>query len=183
MSTEMLSIVIASAGVLTSAFLALLAYTLNRQSQRTAIHRSIGDLYEKLMEFRSAHPEVMKLAGLWDDSCFNSMYSQNSKKEQRWVTYYSFAELVLGFSNTVLYGWKSRALDKYAYENHYKHLIRLLLTEHYPFILTVKDGPYLSPLIKKFVSESEREGWDWQSRRRVLVMQETKKQVKKPSKN
>ncbi len=182
MPTESLSLVIALTGILTSAFLALLAYTLNRQSQRTAIHRSIGDLYEKLMDFRAAHPEVMSLAGVWNDTRFNAMYFQPFPKDQKWVVYYSFAELMLSFSNTVIYGRKSRALDKYAYEKHYKPLIRLLLTEHYPFIQSVRDGAYLSPLIKEFLAESEKEGWNWQERREILTGDNPKAQ-KKTAKN
>jgi hypothetical protein len=173
-------LVIATTGVLTSALIAYLAYTLNRQSQRTAIHRSIGDLYEKLMDFRASHPEVLSLAGKWNDQCFNSIYSQASPKDKQWVIYYAFVELALSFSNTVLYGRKSRVLDGYAYENHYKPLIRLLLTEHYPFMRSVKDGPYLSPLVKGFLTESEKEGWDWQERRDILTGQKQTKQKSTP---
>lgn len=180
MSNEALSLVVAVTGVLTSALIAYLAYSLNRQSQRTAIHRSIGDLYEKLMDFRSDHPEVMSLAGQWNDDCFKSMYSQSSPKDKQWVIYYAFAELVLSFSNTVLYGYKSKALDAYAYENHYKPLIRLLLTEHYPFMQCVKDGPYLSLLVKRFLTETENEGWDWQERRHILTAQKPPRQKGKP---
>jgi hypothetical protein len=130
MPTDLLSLVIAVTGVLTSALLALMAYVLNRQSQRASIHRSIGDLYEKLMDFRAAHPEVMALVRKWNDGYFASIYGQNKPKDKQWVIYYTFAELGLGFSNTVLYGRKNKSLDRHAYDNHYKPLIRLLLTEH-----------------------------------------------------
>jgi hypothetical protein len=170
-----LSTIIAVTGVLTSGLLAYLAYSLNRQSQRASIHRSLGNMYEELMRFRVEHPEVMRLSSDWNDDCFHAIYHQKTKTDRFWVVYYSFAELICDFSNTVLYGWDSHSLDKCAYKNHYEPLVRLLLTEHYPFIKTTIDGPYLSTLIKKFVREEARRGWNWEQHRKDLVGIVTKK--------
>ncbi len=164
-----LSTIIAITGVLTSGLLAYLAYSLNRQSQRASIHRSLGSLYEELMRFRVEHPEVMKLSSDWNDDCFRAIYHPKTKTDHLWVVYYSFAELICDFSNTVLYGWASHVLDKAAYRNHYEPLVRLLLTEHYPFIKTTIEGPYLSTLIKNFVSAEANRGWNWEQHRRTLI--------------
>ena len=167
--SDLLSIIIAVTGVVTSGLLAYLAYSLNRQSQRAAIHRSLGNIYEQLMRFRTEHPGVMGMSGDWTEKCFHTLYFQKGKTGHRWVVYYTYAELVLDFSNTVLYGWKSHILERRAYEQHYKPLVRLLLTEHYPFIKTAINGPYLSALVRDFVHEEEQRDWNWEKRRQSLV--------------
>ena len=169
MPSEIFSLIVAFTGVVTSALLAYLAYSLNRQSQRTAIHRSIGDLYEKLMNFRTDYPEMMQFCHQWTEDCFNFVYHQTSAEDRQWALYYTYAELIIDFSNTVIYGRKSHLLDRKAYENHYKPLVKLLLTEHYPFISSIITGPYLSSFIKDFVKELEKEGWDWSKRHRTLI--------------
>ena len=161
MSLETLSILVAVTGVFTSAFLAYLAYSLNRQSQRTALHRSIGDLYGTLMKYRADYPEVMGLCNKWTPKCFDYIYRQKTKQDRLWVNYYTYAELVVSFCNTVLYGRKARLLDNVAYDHHYKLLVKMLINEHHPFISNVMNGPYLSDLIKEFMRTMEKEGWDW----------------------
>ena len=162
MTIETLSFLVAVVGVTSSALLAYLAYSLNRQSQRATLHRSIGDLYATLMKFRADHPEVMGLCDKWKIECFDFVYRQKTKKDQSWMLYYTYAELVVSFCNSVLYGRKSRLLDRLAYNQHYKPLVKMLITEHYQFISSITKAPYLSELIREFMQEQEREGWDWE---------------------
>ena len=142
-----LSIYIAIIGTIISALLAYLSYTLNRQSQRASMQRSIEDLYDGMVKYRAAHPEVMKLCGRWNDDRFAAVYRQHNAKEVQWVIYYNYVELVSGFVNTVLYGRKNKLLDRHAYEGHYKPLVKLLVTEHYLYFLSILQGPYLSSFI------------------------------------
>jgi hypothetical protein len=161
MPLEALSFLAAIIGILSSGLLAYLAYSLNRQSQRATLHRSIGDLYGTLMKFRADYPEVMGLCDKWSSSSFVYIYRQKTKQDKLWVQYYTYAELAISFCNSVLYGRKTRLLDNQAYNQHYRPLVLMLLTEHYPFVSNIMTGPYLSSLIKEFIREAEKAGWNW----------------------
>ena len=71
-----LSIYIAIIGTIISALLAYLSYSLNRQSQRASMQRSIEDLYDGMIKYRAAHPEVMKLCDRWNNDRFAAVYRQ-----------------------------------------------------------------------------------------------------------
>ncbi len=164
-----LSIYIAIIGTILSALLAYLSYSLNRQSQRASMQRSIEDLYDGMIKYRAAHPEVMKLCDHWNEACFDAVYRQHNAKEEQWVIYYTYVELVSGLINAVLYGRKTRLLDKHAYHDHYQPLVKLLVTEHYPYFLSVLQGPYLSAFVKEFVEELKKEEWDFVGRHQKLI--------------
>jgi hypothetical protein len=167
-SSEWLSIATAFFGTLISAMVTILAYLLNRQSRRAETQREIGQYYNKLMDFRADHPVVFSLSRKWKEDCFYSVYNQEYDEKNQWVLYYTYAEICLGFVNAVLYGHYSRLLDRHAYENHYKKLVKLILTEHYPFITTIMHGKYLSPYIITFVREEENDGWNWMEMHNAL---------------
>lgn len=162
-STEWLALLVALLGVVTSGVIGYLVYSSNRQAQHAEMQREIGHFYDKLMDFRAAHPEVLKLSRQWNESCFSRIYSQVTDEDKAWVHYYTYAELCCGFANSVLYGYKIHLLDKLAYENHYQPLIKLLLTEHYPYLMTITQGKYISSHIRNFMSQLEHEGWDWKA--------------------
>jgi hypothetical protein len=159
--TEWLAAAIALFGVLSSGAIALLAYSFSRQSQRAEMQREIGHLYDRVIDFRSDHPEVLALSRSWSEAAFGALYRQGSDIDQAWVIYYNYAELCCGFCNAVLYGRRIGLLDQQAYDQQYKLLVKLLLTEHYPYIRSVFHGKYLSPQIVEFVSRMEKKGWDW----------------------
>src|SRR5512135_1431959 len=104
--SDWLSIYIAVMGIIISGLLAYLSYSLNRQSQRATMQRSIADLYDKMVKYRAEHPEVMKLCLLWNSDSFDAIYRQHSAEDIQWVIYYTYVELVSGFLNAVLYGRK-----------------------------------------------------------------------------
>jgi hypothetical protein len=164
-----LSIYIVIIGTIISALLAYLSYSLNRQSHRASMQRSIEELYDGMIKYRAAHPEVMQLCDRWNDDCFDAVYHQRNAKEVQWVIYYNYVELVSGFLNAVLYGRKIKLLDRHAYEGHYKPLVKLLVTEHYLYFLSIIQGPYLSSFIKEFISELKGEGWDLAEKHKKLL--------------
>ena len=164
-----LSIYIAIIGTILSALLAYLTYSLNKQSQRASMQRSIEDLYDGMVKYRAAHPEVLKLCYGWNEACFDAVYRQHNAREEQWVVYYTYVELVSGFINAVLYGRKTKLLDNHAYLGHYQPLVKLLVTEHYPYFLSVLQGPYISTFIKEFVEESKKEAWDFEARHKKLI--------------
>jgi hypothetical protein len=164
-----LSIYIAIIGTIISALLAYLSYSLNRQSQRASMQRSIADLYDRMVKYRAQHPEVMQLCDRWNDDRFAAIYRQSNAKEVQWVIYYNYVELVSGFINAVLYGRKNRLLDRLAYEGHYKPLVKLLVTEHYLYFLSILSSPYLSSFIKEFIQALKAEGWDLAEKHKKLL--------------
>jgi len=85
------------------------------------MQRSIEDVYDKMVNYRAEHPEVMKLCYRWNNDSFDAIYRQRNAEEVQWVTYYNYVELVSGFLNAVLYGRKIKLLDQHAYEGHYNH--------------------------------------------------------------
>jgi len=169
MDTTLLSIVIAVLGILSTTIVGILAYNLSKQSQRATNQKAIGDLYSEMMKFRVEHPEVMKLSNQWSEVCFAMIYRQATKTERQWAIYYTYVELCLNFCNTVLYGHKTRVLDDIAYKRHYEPLVRLILTEHYPFVLSALNGSYLSSLIREYILLVERNGWNWLAKRNSLI--------------
>jgi hypothetical protein len=178
--SDWLSIYIALLGTIISALLAYLSYSLDRQSQRASMQRAIEDLYDKMVEYRSVHPEALKLCNRWNENSFDSLYRQGSTEEVQWVVYYNYVELISGFSNAVLYGHKIKLLDKHAYEGHYKPLVKLLVTENYPYFLSILDFPYLSSLIKEFIHELKNEGWDFSEKHRKLIGASSKTAIQTP---
>ena len=87
MDTTILSIVIAILGILSSTAVGVLAYHLSKQSQWASNQKAIGDLYSRMMDFRTEHPEVMKLSNDWNDDCFAMIYRQATKTERQWAIY------------------------------------------------------------------------------------------------
>ena len=169
-TNQWLTLLVGLSGVLSSVVIAVLAYSLNRQAQRAQTERAVSESYNLLMNFRSDYPEVLKLGRLWTVGCFSAIYRQATQEEKLWVSYYTYAELCLSFVNAVLYGWKSHLLDRDAYEGQYKPLIKLVLTEHDPFIRTMlPEGKYVSSYIKEFRVHLESEGWDWKTMHLALA--------------
>ncbi len=169
MDTTFLSIAVAVLSILASTVVGVMAYNLSRQSQRASNQRAIGDLYAKMMDFRAVHPEVMKLSNKWNVNCFAALYRQATETERQWAIYYTYMELCLDFCNTVLYGHKTGALDRLAYEGHYEPLLRLILTENYPFISSSLSGSYMSELMREYLHSVETAGWNWIEKRKSLV--------------
>jgi hypothetical protein len=164
-----LSTIIAVTGVLTSGLLAYLAYSLNRQSARANIQRSIGILYDQLLNFRAAHPEVMRLCYLWKRENYDNVYRQANEEDRQWTVYYTYTEYICGFVNAVLYGRKNRLLDHLAYYDHYEPLVKLLLTEHYPYINSSMQNVYISSFIREYVQQEKKDGWNWEERHKALI--------------
>src|ERR1700690_1146589 len=95
--SDWLSIYIAIIGTVISALLAYLSYSLNKQSQRASMQRSIEDIYDKMVNYRAEHPEVMKLCYRWNNDSFDAIYRQRNGEEVQWGNYYNYVELVSGF--------------------------------------------------------------------------------------
>lgn len=167
---DWLTVIVALTGVLSSGVIAYLAYSLNRQAERAQTQRSISESYDRLIKFRSDHPEVLQLSQHWNDACFDLIYTQEKDEDINWVYYYTYAELCFSFINAVLSGRKSRLLDKGVYESQYKPLVKLLLTEHNPLVSSLLvNGKFISSYIKEYRYELEKAGWNWSEMHRQLI--------------
>lgn len=158
---QWLAVFVTLLGVVSSGTIAFLVYRSGVQTQRAEILREIGSRYDRLMDFRAAHPQVLALSRGWSEACFDAIYRQATPEEREWALYYTYAELCSGFCSLVLSAWKLGALERAAFERYYRPLVRLLLTEHYPYLKTVLHGKYLSKYITEFVAETRKAGWDW----------------------
>lgn len=168
--TDWLALMVGLMGVFSTGIIAFLAYSLNKQAERAQAQRAISESYDKLINYRSEHPEVLRLSYQWTEACFGYLYSQATDEEKKWVYYYNYAELCLNFINSVLYGRKSRLLDKGVYESQYGPLIKLLLTEHNPLIsILLQNDKYISKYIKEYRQDIEKAGWQWSEMHRQLT--------------
>ena len=167
-SLEWLALAVSLLGVILSSALAYLVYSSGRQSQRAEAARSIGSLYDKMMDFRGGHPEVLALSRSWTVDCFERIYRQDEPSDVEWAQYYTYAELCCGFVNEVLDSRDAGLLRKRTFERHYKRLVTLILTEHYPYLVSASQDKYLSEYITDFLKTRAAEGWDWSEMHRVL---------------
>jgi hypothetical protein len=145
----------------TSFVAAILAYRVSRQSQRSESQQEVGRLYEKMMDFRASHPEVLALSRRWTESCFVAVYNQKSEQDKQWAVYYTYAELCTAFVNSVIFAREAGLIDKRAFDKQYRNLVKLLLTEHYPYVSTILHGKYVSSYVLAFLKELETAGWNW----------------------
>jgi len=174
MTSNWLSLVIAISSALSSIIFAYLAYSFSRQTRRASTQQEISNIHNDILKFRAEHPEMLRLCALWKHDCFEAVYRQAGAEDKNWATYYTYCELILRFVNTVLYGIKNRSLDKSIYRGQFMPLIRMLLTENYPFVASIVPYPHVSSLVKSFVQEQQEQGWNWQEKHRTLLCQPDK---------
>ena len=165
---EWLALGVTFLGVMLSSVLAYLVYTSGRQSQRAEAARAIGNLYDKMMDFRAQHPEVLAMSRSWSVDCFERIYHQDEARDREWTHYYTYVELCCGFVNAVLDSREAGLLRQVTYRKHYRSLVRLILTEHYPYLMSANQEKYLSQYIGEFLKKEAAEGWDWAEMHRVL---------------
>ena len=73
----------------------------------------------------------------------------------------------------MLYAGSTRSITDEEFTNHYHPLVRLFLTENWPIVETMLDGPFLSAAIRGDITAAEREGWRWRDRHRDLARPRT----------
>lgn len=136
---------------------------------RSQAEKQVSDLYDQLVQFRIAHPEVMSLSRRWEPGCLARLYAPQQQVDPDWVVYYSYVELCLGYCNAVLSARRAWRLRGSSFTHHHKQLITLILTEHNPIVehLATKGG-FISRYIIDFREELQREGWNWRERFSLL---------------
>ena len=151
--------------VIIALIISLVGVSVTLMSAWSRAEKQVGELYDQMVRYRTKYPEVMFFSRQWKEDYFKNIYYQKSEDDKKWVIYYSYVELCLGYCNTVLLlRW---SLRPGSYRHQHKELIKLILTEHYPIIKDLLKGPYISTLIKKFIEKQE--DWNWKDEYRKLA--------------
>mgnify|MGYP001228348923 CR=1 FL=1 len=143
-----------------------------RLSTYAQTENEVETIYSNMVDFRVSHPVVMSLSRAWKPDKFSSVYNQGDETDDsQWVTYYSYAELCIGYCNMVLAAWYQGRMEKSSFLDHHRPLVKLLLTENYPLVenLISTGGKYLSNHIQSFVAEMSSEGWNWEQEHKLLA--------------
>ncbi|MFM1814277.1 MAG: hypothetical protein RLZ98_972 [Pseudomonadota bacterium] len=167
------AILVASVSLVAALFslaIGLLSWRLSHRTYSASRETRLEDLYDRLMDYRLKHPEVLVLSRKWQPECLTMVYSQRNPEEREWAIYMGYVELCISYCNAVLHARHQRQLDRTVYTSQHEPLIRLLLTEHYPIIRQLtREGGFVSSRISGFIEEtSRRKGWDWEAEYRQL---------------
>ena len=155
---------VALLAALASLIVGLINWRHNRQAFSAAVESRIEDLYDRLMDYRLKHPEVLKLSRKWTPDCILKIYSQATDEERSWAIYIGYVELCISYCNAVLIGRRRGRLATDIYRMQHEPLMKLLLTEHYPAIRQLtREGGFVSSGIARFMQDSNKQGWDWQA--------------------
>jgi hypothetical protein len=139
-------------------------------SQRIQAQQEISAKYDKMVEYRLEHPEVLSLALRWRPECWDAVYNQRSDEDRGWALYYGYVELCVNYSNAVLHARSKGLLDTDVYNNEHERLIRLLLAEHFPMLSTiVRPDGYVTLYLVQHVEQLRRGGWDWKAEHQGLT--------------
>lgn len=141
-----------------------------RVSQSIQAQQDITDKYNLMVDYRLKRPDVLKLARLWNDQCYDLIYSQNKPDGSDWAIYYGYVELVTLYCSAVLYAKNKHLIPDDLFRAQHEPLIRLLLAEHYPiFSQIIKQDGYVSEYLVDHVRSLRDTGWDWSAAHKVLV--------------
>ncbi len=169
-AVELLSAIVAACAALVTAGMGVFAFRLSRASSRYAARRAIGDLASSLAAFRAQYPEVMSVARGWSPESWDVLFAAPTTEETaRLVRYYSFVEIGLEFCNTTLGAYAEGNLSREAFDRHYRPLVRLFVTEHWPMISNLLQNPYLSAYLRDEIAAGRASGWDWASQHQDML--------------
>lgn len=171
MSEQILAAVVAAAVSATvSLVVALAQLRQGRITQRNQVQQDISARYDKMVDYRLQHPEVLALARRWQNGCFSAIYTQATEEEKRWAIYYGYVELCISYCNTILYAKSRGLLDPDIYKSYHEPLIRLILAEHYPILsVIIRPGGYVARYLLEYVDTLRKKGWDWEAAHRKLA--------------
>ena len=106
----------------------------------------------------------MSYCSTWGEEGNAVLYGRaESAEAHAIVRYYSYMDIGLEFCNTCLAAHQSGLMTEAVFERHYRPLVRLFLTENYPFVQFASDGSYLSALVRaELVAATAELGWQWE---------------------
>jgi hypothetical protein len=166
---EIISPAIALIGALLSGLFSAMAYASERRTKRGETQRLLSDQYDRLVRYRIEHPEVLPLSRRWRNTHIGLAYGQDSPEAREWATYYTYTELCIGYCNSVLYAKQRNLIDEVAYTAQHEPLVKLLITEHWPFFADLLvQRKYISSFIADYVDAQRKAGWDWLAEHRLI---------------
>ena len=132
-----------------------------RSAEYRSLRSTVGGLYDRLVDYRERHPNVLRLSRQWKPECIASVYGQEDEEGREWALYYGYVELVIGYCNNVIIARKE-LISCGIYECYHRRLARLLITENLPCIQDLLGRErYVSALIGDFIQDEEKSGWNW----------------------
>lgn len=162
--------------------LGIINFRLARSIKQAEVRIRINQQYDRLIEFRTSHPEVLKLSGLWTSSSLTKIYKQSSCDDLQWAIYYSYVELCLSFCNSALNGLKRGLYDQEAFEDHFKRLVRLVLTENEPFVSElINQKGFVPRSVLEFFRAEKEAGWNWKEEHKRMVRLNSAERVHAPN--
>ncbi|MCX6841886.1 MAG: hypothetical protein NTX53_06375 [candidate division WOR-3 bacterium] len=144
-----------------------------RLGRQTEAYRTIHESYDRVVQVRIKRPELLALARKWQASRMRGVYEQATTEDREWAVYYTYAELCIGFCNAVLQARGRKLMPHLEFENQWVHLVKLVITEHYPIISDfLGERKFVSSYLSDFVSELRDKGWDWRREHAALLWNE-----------
>lgn len=139
-------------------------------SLRAQSQQDISAKYDKMVDYRLQHPEVLSQARHWHRECWDAVYDQGTDEDRSWAFYYGYIELCITYCNAVLHSKAKGFLDRDAYDYEHEPLIRLLLVEHYPILSEIaRPGGYVTKYLVDHIAHLEEQGWDWEGEHRHYI--------------
>lgn len=170
------AIVAAAVSAVVALVITLVQMRQGRDAQRIVSQQDISAKYDRMVDYRLQHPEVLSLASRWDSDCFGAIYNQVSDEDRAWAHYYGYIELCIAYCNAVLHGVSRGLVDPELYEFEHEPLIRLLPVEHYPILRAIaKSDGYVTKYLVNHIAalRSRPGGWDWESEHRKYMAPES----------
>lgn len=133
-----------------------------RLAQQVEAYRAVHVDYDKMVQLKFENPDFLIQARDWDAGKMKCVLTASLPQHVEWSRYYTFAELCIGFANSVLQARSRNLMGEAEYSKQWERLVRLVVTEHYPIISGfLAEGPYLSQYLRDYVAEAEQDGWNW----------------------
>lgn len=145
-----------------------LTWLMARRAERVEAYRAINAAYDRVLDLRTAHPELASLNWQWSSECWGHVYAHGRDADARWARYYVLVESCLAFANAVLSARDEGTLSKRAYQGQWRPLVDLILVEHYPIVASMEAAPYLSTYVRGFLRRT-RPPEEWRARHERLL--------------
>jgi len=158
--TGLTTVVIAT---LTTLAMNWINWKLNRQTFSSTVEARIEGLFDRLVEYRLKHPEVLKLSRNWTPDCLTKVYAQTSEEDKAWAIYVGYVDLCIGYCNAALMARRRGRLSRDIYSSQYEPLMKLLISEHFPVIRQfAREGGFVSSGLSDYIKDQRRRGWNWE---------------------
>ena len=131
--------------IIVTIFALILSHYFYWKSVNAQSFSRIGDTYDKIVEYRLQHPEVLAIAKQWKKGDLNKIDSDSEIAK-----YYSYGELCIGFCDNCLYHQRSKLMSKKTFNDYYSGLMNLVAEENRYYFDEIVKKPYCSKAFKEW---------------------------------